>query len=166
MNLTEIVTNVAEGITSGEMGETTAHSGKNTRSLHARIPSLAIFASGRTTIVYKPYARVSSKNKMKKPFFIYCTDMFKSRTYVDYNDFASHADEAEKILMKYYHVDEQMFAIVEKNPYIIFPVTIDWHKVAEEFGDDFTGVSPINGMRRSDIVRGLRENYEMERISG
>ena len=151
MTVDTLVASMIGGISSGEMGETTAHSGKITRSLHARIPSLTIFASGRTTIIYKPYARVSSKNKSKKPFFIYCTDMFNGRNYVDYNDFASHADEAEKILMKYFHVDEQMFAIAEKNPYIIFPITIDWHKVAEEFGDDFTGINEVTGLRRSEI---------------
>ena len=157
MNLTEIIANVADGISSGMIGETTVRTSKIARVLHAYIPSLTIFASGRTTIAYKPYVRASSKRKVKKPFFIYCTDMFNSRTYVDYNDFASHADEAEKILMKYFHVDEQMFAIAEKNPYIIFPITIDWHKVAKEFGDDFTGVNEVTGLKRSDIVRGYRE---------
>ena len=81
----------------------------------------------------------------------------RNRAYVDYNDFASHADEAEKILMKYYHIDEELFAIAEKNPYILFPVTIDWHKVAEEFGDDFTGVSAVTGMRRSEIEGRIKD---------
>lgn len=161
MTIDELVANVADGVSMGMIGETTVRTTKIVRALRAQIPSLNFYAGGRTILVYKPYSRAVSKSKMGKPFFLYCNDLFLStnhkRNYVDYNDFASHADEAEKILMKYYHVDEELFALAEENPYVLLPVCIDWHKVARELGHDFTGVSPVSGMRRTEIEGRVRD---------
>ena len=155
MTIEALVANVAEGISLGKMGETTVRLSKVARTIRARFPSLNFYAGGRVTFAYKPYSRSASKNKCGRPFFIYCPDLFgtekHNRKYVDYNDFASHADEAEKILMDYYHVDEKMFELAKKNPYILFPVGVDWHKAAKELGDDFTGINEATGLRRSEI---------------